>query len=449
VTGEDQARRIFICYPRSALKQVMRFHEALAEGLAVRGRTYEVFRDKGDGERIEPGEDWNDVLQRKLKTSVCCVVAMVPAIFESVECRKEIETFRGYIKSDPRRFFYPLDFVEVQSSVQAYAERGDETARLMQSIDRQDFTKAVHEPNQTIYEQQVDAIAKAIHRRIEARTDEGPPPDGPPKKPRKRWPSAVAPSALVAILAVVLAWLWLRPPEPGLPLEIAVGEPLDIAFDLVLPVRLKLLPEPNAPDAAESVGPGALKSGVANVSAIRQVVGKPTWYRLDLAGEPKGYLDKTRVPDWADIDPGIELYRKLPARPLPLASRDPDPKLALEPDSLAPLRKRFGAPRIGTIDSLRWYRIRRSATSEVFLSGDDTRDALATWAAYAGCLMAAKSVKSQTAIVDGQEGQSFSGGDVLAGPFQSAEVRGQTWVRFPRGQDVYGYIRFADLERCP
>src|SRR4051812_1375457 len=92
----NQTRRLFICYPRSALKPVVRFETALRESLGVRGRTYEVFRDKGEAARIEPGQVWEDVLQAKLQTSVCCIVVMVPAIFESKECTKEIEKFRSY-----------------------------------------------------------------------------------------------------------------------------------------------------------------------------------------------------------------------------------------------------------------------------------------------------------------------------------------------------------------
>jgi hypothetical protein len=454
----DETRRVFICYPRSALRAVTRFHEALAESLAVRGRTYEVFRDKGDGERIEPGEEWEKVLQEKLAASVCCVVAMVPAIFESTECKKEIETFRAHIKDDPRRFFLPIDFLDVQGTVQTYLARGDETARLMHTLDRHDFTNAVHEPNQTIYESKVDAIADAIHRRIEARGKKGASsaivakePDTGRARAWSRPTAVVAPFALVAILALVLIWFYLdRPAEivAPPPTEVAVGEPLDIEFDLVLPTTLKTLPQPGAPEAGETVGPGRIKAGIANIHTIRQVVGKPTWYQLAFEGDAKAYLDKDRVPAWVAIDPAIELYRKVLARRLPLFSEAPDPALALAPDSFAPSRRQFGGPLTGSIDNLHWYRVRQSPTGDVFLSEDDTRDALAAWADYRGCLRVNKEIKALTAIMDGMGGQSFVRGSPVRGELQTAEVRGETWFRYRREQDVYGYLRRKDVDDC-
>jgi hypothetical protein len=196
--ASDRVRRrqIFICYPRDARKDVDRFHETLFEALKKRSRSYEVFRDKGEehDHRINPGEFWRDVIEAKLESSICCIVALVPAIFESKECRKEITKFQSLIKAGQGRFFFPIDFLEVQPVIRQLAAKKDDIASLMLDLDRCNFVGAGFEDNRA-YEKKVDGIADTIHRRIN-KLLEGtgvgellpPPPPPPPASSPPGWP---------------------------------------------------------------------------------------------------------------------------------------------------------------------------------------------------------------------------------------------------------------------
>jgi hypothetical protein len=50
--------------------------------------------------------------------------------------------------------------------------------------------------------------------------------------------------------------------------------------------------------------------------------------------------------------------------------------------------------------------------------------------------------------MDGMGGQSFVRGSPVRGELQTAEVRGETWFRYRREQDVYGYLRRKDVDDC-
>jgi TIR domain-containing protein len=455
----NQTRRLFICYPRSALKPVVRFETALRESLGVRGRTYEVFRDKGEADRIEPGQVWEDVLQAKLQTSVCCIVVMVPAIFESKECTKEIEKFRSYAEGDPRRFFFPIDFVNVASTVEAFVKKGDETARLMQQLDRHDFTKAVHEPNQTVYDKHVDDIAENIHRRIEGgdrtptkppaavqlaapvrfvETESGPTEPESLSEPWTRHPIVIASLAVAAALIAALVWS-----KPWSKLE--VGPATEREFEAVLPVRLRTSPSASASEAAESLAPGIFKGGGGTIRAIRPVM-RTTWYEIEFTSNVKRYLDGNSVPAWTDVVENIDNFKELAARKLPLMSESADQKLA--PDSMSRTRRQYGPARTGTIEGTLWYRIRTSLTSDVYVPGQQGSEALAIWMEYQGCLQAKHTLVVLSAIVNGGRKETLVRSQQVPGRLQSADVQGEKWIRLLHRDFSFGYLRSADLEPC-
>jgi len=461
--SKERTRRIFICYPRSTLEEVAEFHKILKQRLDVRGRSYDVFRDLGDNkqERINPGDYWRDILQAKLDSSICCIVVLVPGIFESEECAKEIEYFQSRIKQDKRRFFFPVEFLEVKSRIGALAKKKNAIALAMKDIHHYDFIGGAFEPNRKIYEKKVDDIADAIHQRVDAFDGESPPmqllgdatevsPTPSPPAPIP-WPYIGA-AAIAAVLAGVLAWNFLggkstdrdvAGPEP--PPAIVAGPPLDVAFEPALPVKLLSEPKVGA-SAAETLDCETIKAGVCNVVAIRAVQANGTdWYQFELTGGAKRYVAKDRLPVWQELEANADLVKQVQVRKKP--TTDAAYVRALAPDSLIASRK-FGPHKTGSIDKELWYRIAQ-ADFYVFFSERDNVGALARWTPVEGCLQANKSLRARSAVLDGRDLDEFVHGEPLRGKIQSAEVQDQKWVRYPRHDGSYGYLRWSDVEACP
>jgi hypothetical protein len=108
--SETAERRIFICYSRRMTAEVAEFEETLRECLNSLRPNYSVFRDvtKREGENIPVGRDWRATIDAELDRCVCCVVALIPAIFEQPECVLEIERFQQRVSNGEECFFWTL-----------------------------------------------------------------------------------------------------------------------------------------------------------------------------------------------------------------------------------------------------------------------------------------------------------------------------------------------------
>lgn len=457
VGPDDQTRLVFVCYPHETRNDVIRFEAALTEKLGIRSRKYEIFRDKGSDERrrIDPGKIWRDVVRDNLKAARCCIVVVVPTIFESKECREEITLFQRSVEADPQRFFFPIDFTEVQDRIAQLVRTGDQVARLMDDLDRHDFVAAVHEPNELLYKDKVDDIAKRIDRRFERPLPErkprpsGTPAPHPPRPSRPSqspWRAMTAAAAAVAAVAIVVGgtW-WLLQVKNSTPVN--VGERIDLALDVVLPTPLRTYPSLNAPAAREILEPRLIKAGERNILAIRQ--GKANgvdWYQLDFEKDVKRYVETQRIPTWTPLDPNIELVRTINTRERPQSGAKP--ATPLPPGSLAPSRQQFGPHRTARVDKVLWYRIRRSPTEDAYFSEQDAASKLATWVNYSGCLQTIRKVRARTAIFDGDEADPYSEDQRVLGALQIAEVDRQKWVRYRRQDGSFNYLSFGELRVC-
>lgn len=426
----------------------MRFEAALTEKLRIRSRKYEIFRDKGPDQerRIEPGKVWRDVVRDNLAAARCCIVAMVPTIFESKECAEEIAAFQRLVEADPRRFFFPIDFTEVQGRIAQLVQTGDEVARLMNDLDRHDFIAAVHEPNELLYKDKVDDIAKRIDRRFEqAGSERQSEPTSAPvlPRPQPRWRGIAVALAAVAIV-VGIGWGLLNSREPS---PIDLGEPINDVLEAVLPTPLRTYPKLNAPTAPETLQPGPIKAGDRNIRAIRQGrANGADWYQFDFENNMKRYVETQRLPAWTPLDPNTDLVRTVETRELPRA--DAKRAVPLPPDSLGLSRRQFGPPRTGALETVLWYRIRRSPTEDIYFSERDAAGKLATWAEYAGCLQTTRRVRARTAIFDGDDADPYSDNQRLLGPLQVADVDRRRWVRYRRPDGGFNYLSFGDLKPC-
>jgi TIR domain len=386
---QDRTRRIFICYPRSTLEEVAEFHKILKQRLDVRGRSYDVFRDLGDNrqERINPGDYWREILQAKLDSSICCIVILVPGIFESEECAKEIEYFQSRIKQDKRRFFFPVEFLEVKSRIEPLARKKNTIALAMKDIHHYDFVGGAFEPNRKIYEKKVDDIANAIHQRVDELDGEIPP------MPPLGGAIEVSPS----------------PPRP----------PVPFAWRYVA------------------------------AAAVTVLAGGLAWYFLGGktpdAGSVRSEQQLPISPTWTDLEPNTDLVKAVRVRKEP--TRQAEYIRQLAPDGLIPSLK-YGPHKTGSIDNELWYRIAQ-ADFPVFFPERDNVGAVVRWQPVDGCLQANKSLRARSAVVDGRDLDEFVHGEPLRGAVQSAQVIDQKWVRYPRHDDGYGYLRWGDIEACP
>jgi hypothetical protein len=71
------------------------------------------------------------------------------------------------------------------------------------------------------------------------------------------------------------------------------------------------------------------------------------------------------------------------------------------------------------------------------------------WLPVDGCLQANKSLRARSAVVDGRDLDEFVHGEPLRGAVQSTQILDQKWVRYPRHDNGYGYLRWGDVETCP
>jgi hypothetical protein len=165
-TTQPADRRVFICYSRRVLSEVAEFEAALRECLQSLGINYTVFRDVTDVENasIAIGENWRSTLTRELDRSVCCVVILIPAIFDRPECVREIEYFQQRVDRAERCFFFPIVWLPVSEEI---ARRpGHPIARILGDLQQFDFSQGWSETEPKRYKRNVLEIAQRIDRRV-------------------------------------------------------------------------------------------------------------------------------------------------------------------------------------------------------------------------------------------------------------------------------------------
>jgi hypothetical protein len=302
---EASMRRIFICYPRAALDEVVEFHKALQKRLEIRSRSYRIFRDLADDERerVNKADNFRTLIADKLKQSVCCIVILVPSIFESEECAIEVEQFSEAVVKSQRGFFYPIEFSTIRDEIKQAEANGNVIARELIHIDRDSFVDYWSEADRKSYDKKVDDIAREIHRRLGRlqgggeSTEEG---DEPRPSPFS-WRMPVI--AVVAALVLLGGLLAIPAVRDGL-LSLVSRQPaptawtiVDTAFDPVVQVPTFTQPTVDPVKAGPLLKPGTIAPGIGRVIAIRQgrVDGKD-WYELELYDGSKLYVEKHHLP---------------------------------------------------------------------------------------------------------------------------------------------------------
>jgi hypothetical protein len=170
VDSTDQSLRIFICYPRNMIREVDEFERTLRICLGNLKTTYKVFRDvsASQEESIRIGEKWKEAINRELDSCVCCVVVLVPAIFERTECAYEIEYFQRRVEGGENCFFFPIEFLSVRSEFKRRLEQGHVIARILHARQLYDFTEGWSETEEKRYKKTVSEIATRIDNRVQA-----------------------------------------------------------------------------------------------------------------------------------------------------------------------------------------------------------------------------------------------------------------------------------------
>src|SRR5262249_38705634 len=153
----EQSLRIFICYPRNTIQEVDEFERTLRICLGNLKTAYKVFRDisASHEESIRIGEEWKETINRELDSCVCCVVVLVPAIFERPECVYEIEYFQKRVERGGKCFFFPIEFWSVRSEFERRLEEGHAIARILGKRQFYDFTQGWSETQEKRYKRTV------------------------------------------------------------------------------------------------------------------------------------------------------------------------------------------------------------------------------------------------------------------------------------------------------
>jgi hypothetical protein len=446
-----QDRRIFICYPRSALKDVEAFERALKESLDKLNRNYRIFRDKGpdDAERIVAGTPWKQYLLQKLDDSRCCLLVLVPAIFQSTECADEVEHFRKKIEADPKRFFYPIVFIPLtgEDSVETQAKAGNRLATAIKDLDYDEFPKSRADAETTDYIARVNAIAKAIHNRFSSRAPGAGVSSGDAAvAPRPRWRSPYSLVAAIAVLAVVALLLWKLIPNP--PAEMAVT-PVTAPVELVLSTPTFAAPYDGAAQL-EPLGPSMVQAGKDGIAQIGEGESEDRgWYVIEFANGDKRYVPKDSIPVWKAADRNLEIVRPINAFTQP--SKDSAAAGTLAPGDLQKATQ-YGDVREASIGGAKWFRVPRRQGADVFFPESQPGHDLVAWAPFPGCLkVKADGVWSSKAPVGGDDFNSYVKGQLIGkgSTVYVAQIDGQEWFRFAESEGAaFGYLKAQSVDKA-
>ena len=458
--AQIEERRVFICYPRSALKDVATFHDALSERLKNLRREYKIFRDKGpgEGEHIVAGLPWKQYLLQKLDGSRCCLIVLVPAIFESSECADEVEYFQKKMAEeaeDTRRFFYPIIFIPLigEESVEAQAKSGNRIAQAIKDLHNDEFLLGWSDAGTPAYQNRVNDIAKAIHGQFVSKSGAKSGALGSMRLigqgavSRPSWFSRRALIGFVAAFAILAGGIMygLRP-RPTLP----TFSPGSAPIELVVSTQSFAEPDENAP-VLGSLGPTVLKAGTDGVRSVgvAEIDGQE-WYRVEFENGSTQYFPKSAVPEWKTANRNLEIVKSIEA----LAAPQKNAKLAgsLAEGELA-RRWQYGEVRQGLVAGESWFRVPQRQGPDVFFSEVENSNKLADWVPFENCLrVKAEGVWSTRSPIGSDPFNSSFNGQPIGekGKIQTAKIDGQQWFRFTEGSSsTYGYLSDKDVDSTP
>lgn len=224
-------RRIFICYSRRVLAEVSEFETTLRDCLQSLDANYTVFRDvtRTEDQSIKVGDDWRATLNAELDRCVCCVVVLIPAIFDRPECVYEIERFQKRVSGGEKCFFFPIVFLPVADEFTRRRNEGHPIALLLGDRQHYDFTESWSETQPKVYKRKVLEVAQRIHQRVREMerpagtttlvggrpmlaTSVGLPAPAVGWRPAPWWAAVAALLAITVVAAVwfkdIRAWFW-------------------------------------------------------------------------------------------------------------------------------------------------------------------------------------------------------------------------------------------------
>ena len=146
---------------------------------------YTVFRDvtESENESIDVGDNWEASINRELDKCDCCVVILVPAIFERPQCVREIEYFNRRIANAENCFFFPVAVLPVADEFKRRLSQGHSVAQILNVRHHFDFTDTWFETHPNLYKKAVTKIASRIHKTIRGFEKKKPPSSIPDCKP--------------------------------------------------------------------------------------------------------------------------------------------------------------------------------------------------------------------------------------------------------------------------
>ncbi len=450
---ENGVQRIFICYTHSAMAEVAQFHELLENRLRVRSRAYTVFRDKGSRtERILGGDDYREIVKTKLADAICCLVILVPDIFFSVECEREVKTFQARIDRGDRCFFFPVEFVSVRSDFKEPSPQHNRISQILRFIDRVDFTRLWEaEKSNPEYRRAVDEIADAIDLQVQRRREKASTAASVAHAVRRRAKiGLVTIGALLFIAAALMVVPQTRIPiaaelsalfgnEESTPPTVNWAAQED-TIDLALPVSYFEVPPPWSEEAepAGILQPGVLRAGMNGVESINSAsIDGVDYYRIERERAEPAYLSSDVVPAWDDGPATLDLVLPTPTYAIP--DMNEEPVQELQPGLISKADADVAAILVGSVDGTLWYRIEDSDGARRYIQAAS----IAEWTQLPDGIdaIAPIEVRSRPDSALAASGM-FLPGEQFSAPRQ-ATIDGVSWFRFTT---LSGDVFFEEAE---
>jgi hypothetical protein len=292
--SQEISRRVFICYPRKFTAETATFENALRDCLQILDPNFTVFRDVTDrnDESLEVGEDWTQAIDHELDTCVCCLVVLVPAIFDRPQCVREIEYFNQRITNGEKCFFFPVAFLPVQDEFTMRLQANHPVARILDSRHHYDFINSWTETQQTLYKAKVLKIAQLIHNRVRSLQKEKPrvPVAAPDSEPagrrapvaRRTWAYGLASLLALGVVVVVAAWFFIAAPPPPAGVE-WIALPAETRYVNWSQSIVHTYAEPDRQsERSVSIEPGQVIPSSAEHTLQRATVKGEVWLRFPL-----------------------------------------------------------------------------------------------------------------------------------------------------------------------
>lgn len=303
---------MFLCYTRHLSEEVQEFQAELEKDLRTFRREFRVVRDQNI---TSVGDDWSDTIGKAIETCDCFVVVAVPAIFESVECRREIELYT----KEPMRSnicFAAVDFEDMQDALDEATRSPDAgVARMAQRLaatQRFDFVGVWQKGRQdSEYRRKVRELALQIHRKLRPAKSglsrdriEHVEKEVPARTGKNISRNYIVLASLFLGVALTIgsgAWVSLRRgavPQPDKPVSWA---PVDEDVELVGTIEARKKPELNVP-ADLRLWPGDLGKKDAPVETAN--ISGVTWYRVKLMSQDFYFPErdgKGRITAWQPV----------------------------------------------------------------------------------------------------------------------------------------------------